>query len=293
MSHLYRVVHTTRYRYSEPVSGAHNEARLVPRESPMQRCTARRVTIPPGPHAYRERTDFFGNPTAYFAIQEPHDALTVTVTSRVSIAAPDVTTDAGEPWDTVRERLMIEPDVDGRDARPFILESRLVRPTAELRAYAAGSFTPGRPVLDAAHDLMHRIHEEFTYEQGFTTVATPLTDVLRDRRGVCQDFAHVAVGCIRSVGLPARYVSGYIETIAPPGKKKLVGADASHAWFSIWTPHAGWVDFDPTNDQRVGDRHVTLSWGRDFADVTPLKGVVFGTGTHELDVSVDVRRVTN
>jgi transglutaminase-like putative cysteine protease len=292
MSHLYRVVHTTRYRYSEPVNGAHNETRLVPRETPLQRCTARRVTIAPTPHAYRERTDFFGNPTAYFAIQEPHDELTVTVTSRVSVAAPDGAS-SDEPWDAVRDRLMTEPGEDGRNARPFVLESRLVHPSAELHDYAVGSFAPGRPQLDAARDLMHRIHEDFAYEQGATTIATPLADVLRERRGVCQDFAHVAVGCLRSVGLPARYVSGYIETIAPPGKKKLVGADASHAWFSIWTSHAGWVDFDPTNDQRVGDRHVTLSWGRDFADVTPLKGVVFGTGTHELDVSVDVRRVAN
>jgi len=292
MSQLYRVVHTTRYRYSEPVSGAHNESRLVPRETDRQRCTARRVTITPTPRAYRERTDFFGNPTAYFAIQEPHEELTVTVTSRVSLGAA-VDTDVDEPWHVVQERLMTDPDLAGREARPFVLESRLVRPTAEMHDYATESFVPGRPLLEAAHELTHRIHGDFAYEQGITTVATPLADVLRNRRGVCQDFAHVAVGCIRSIGLPARYVSGYIETAPPPGQKKLVGADASHAWFSIWTPHAGWVDFDPTNDQRVGDHHVTLSWGRDFADVTPLKGVVFGTGTHELDVSVDVRRVAN
>jgi transglutaminase-like putative cysteine protease len=294
MNRLYRIVHTTRYRYSEPVSGAHNEARLVPRETPTQRCTARRMTITPTPTAYRERIDFFGNPTCYFAIQQAHDELSVTVTSRVSVdidGRSAGTEPTGVSWNAVRDAIATDPRPAALDARQFVLESRMVRPSTALAAYAAPSFPPGRPLREAADDLMRRIHAEFAYEKGVTTVATPLDDVLASRRGVCQDFAHLGIGCLRAVGLPARYVSGYIETTPPPGKARLVGADASHAWLALWTPDAGWVDLDPTNDQLVRDQHVTLSWGRDFADVTPLKGVVFGTGTHALDVSVDVRRV--
>jgi transglutaminase-like putative cysteine protease len=294
MSRLYRIVHATRYRYSEPVSGGHNEARLVPRETSTQRCTARRVLITPTPTAYRERTDFFGNPTCYFAIQQPHDELSVTVTSRVSVARPGsdgTTSGATTSWDDARDAVTAAPGPAVLDARQFVLESRLVPLGPELAAYAALSFPVGRPLLDAAYDLMRRIHADFAYEQGVTTVATPLAEVLASRRGVCQDFAHLAIGCLRAMGLPARYVSGYIETTSPAGKPRLVGADASHAWLAVWGPDVGWVDLDPTNDQIVGDRHVTLSWGRDFADVTPLKGVVFGSGTHELEVSVDMRRV--
>jgi len=174
------------------------------------------------------------------------------------------------------------------DASQFVLDSPTVVVNDLILDYALKSFPPGRPLIDAVHDLMQRIFHEFNYDPEFSTIATPLKDVLEHRSGVCQDFAHLAIGCMRSMGLAARYVSGYIETEPPPGKERLVGADASHAWFSAYLPEHGWLDFDPTNNQLPGERHITVAWGRDFADVTPLKGVAFGSGEHELKVSVDV-----
>ena len=160
----------------------------------------------------------------------------------------------------------------------------------ELHDYAEKSFAKGRPLLEAVEDLTTRLYTDFTYDPGFTTIATPLADVVKHRRGVCQDFAHLGIACLRALGLAARYVSGYIETDPPPDQEPLEGADASHAWFSVYLPQFGWIDFDPTNNQIPADRHITVAWGRDYADVTPLKGVVFGSGTHELSVSVDCKR---
>jgi transglutaminase-like putative cysteine protease len=181
--------------------------------------------------------------------------------------------------------------VTAAEVREFQLESPMVPLDDDLAAYAAASFTPGRPLLEAVCDLMRRIHRDFVYEPNFTTVATPVLEVLRNRRGVCQDFAQVAIGCLRSFGVPARYVSGYIESTPPPGETAMRGADASHAWLAVYDPDAGWVDVDPTNDQLVGSQHVTIAWGRDYADVTPLKGVVFGGGAHSLEVAVELGRV--
>jgi transglutaminase-like putative cysteine protease len=294
MTRRYRIVHRTRYRYSAPVSHAHNEARLIPRRTQAQVCTARRVTIRPTPTTYRERDDFFGNPASYFAIQEPHTELVVTVTSRVALEPPATVSEraAAVPWEHARARRALE----GESARPldalaYTLDSPIVATSSRLRAYAEPSFPTARPLLEAVTDLMHRIHADFEYQPGFTTVATPLMEVLTHRRGVCQDFAHLGIGCLRSMGLPARYVSGYIETIPAPGTVKLIGTDASHAWFAVHCPGHGWVDYDPTNDQVADLQHVTVSWGRDFSDVTPLKGIVFGSGSHELDVSVDMSRM--
>jgi transglutaminase-like putative cysteine protease len=173
-----------------------------------------------------------------------------------------------------------------------VLESEFIEFSDEVRNYTSTSFTPGRPILQAVDDLMHRIYKEFDYVPGFSTIATPLDDVLRHRKGVCQDFAHLAIACLRMQGLAARYVSGYLETIPPKGKERLVGADASHAWFSVYVPHQGWIDFDPTNAQIPAEQHITAAWGRDYADVAPLKGVIFGGGKkHQLDVAVDVERI--
>ncbi len=197
---------------------------------------------------------------------------------------------ASLPWETVRDRQHTDLNLEVLAAREFVLDSPLLAVFPELTAYAAPSFKPGRAVVEAVHDLMQRIHQDFEFKAGVTTLTIPLTEVLQRRRGVCQDFAHLMVGCVRSQGLAARYMSGYIETLPPPGQTKLVGADASHAWGSVFVPDLGWLDFDPTNNLIPREQHITLAWGRDFADITPLKGVLFSAGDHQLKVSVDVSR---
>lgn len=286
----YRVVHHTRYAYSQPVVLAHNEARLQPRVTPAQACAASTVTVAPLPSQRAERTDAFGNRVVYFALQEPHEHLEVTATSEVEVAA--VAAPAAAPaWDTVLQLLAESAVPATRLARQFRLDSPSAAASADVRAYAAPSFVPGRPLLEAVADLNRRIHRDFTFDPQSTTVATPLSAVLAQRHGVCQDFAHLAIACLRAFGLPARYVSGYLETDPPPGQARLQGADVSHAWFAVYVPDSGWVDFDPTNDLLPAERHVTTAWGRDYADVAPLKGVIFGGGPHTLEVSVDLQRL--
>ena len=285
----YQVIHETRYRYSQPVTLCHNEAHLRPRTWGRQRCVDSRLRIEPAPAIVHERADFFGNSVTYFAVQEPHDALVVTATSRIELEAtppPDLA--ASVPWDTVAMRLPQDLSSPVIEARQFVLDSPMVTTSPELAAFATPSFPAGRPLLAAVQDLSQRIHREFIYDPAFSTIATPLSEVLTLRRGVCQDFAHLAIGCLRSLGLPARYVSGYLQSVPPPRQPRLVGADTSHAWFASFDPEAGWIDFDPTNDQVANDQHVTTAWGRDYADVTPLKGVLFGGGTHTLEVAVDM-----
>jgi len=288
---IYRITHRTRYVYNAPVTFCHNEVRLLPREVPNQVRRAARLMVDPSPTVLRERTDFLGNRVAYFAVQQPHDELTVTASSEVEVHPVEPPNpEASSPWETVREALAVRTDSETLEARQYVFDSPLVSVSAALRDYAAPSFPEGRPVLAGAKSLMERIFREFEFVPGFTSVATPLSHVLKHRRGVCQDFAHVAVGALRSLGLAARYVSGYLETLPPPGQQKLQGADVSHAWYSVWSPEAGWTDFDPTNDILPRDRHVTTAWGRDYQDVTPVKGVVFSGGGHKLIVSVDVER---
>lgn len=290
----YQVIHTTQYRYHGRVSLCHNEAHLLPRNSMDQSCLSSRVMVDPIPADYSEREDFFGNRVSYFSIQQPHDRLTVTATSDVNVndEMGQLACDKDIAWDTVRDQLQTGRTLELLEARQFLLDSPLVHVTPELVAYAEPSFVPGRAILDAVLDLVSRVHVEFSYDPGFTTVSTPLAEVVHNRRGVCQDFAHLAIGCLRAVGLAARYVSGYLETLPPPGQPRLMGADASHAWFSVLVPGVGWLDFDPTNNQMPMGQHITTAWGRDFSDVTPLKGVIFGGGTqHELKVAVDVLRL--
>ncbi|MDO9104573.1 MAG: transglutaminase family protein [Methylovulum sp.] len=295
----YRITHTTVYNYSQAVGLCQNEARLQPRDFWRQRCESSRFEITPTPMDYRELTDFFGNRMAYFAIQQAHKQLIVTALSVVTILPRELVTDSAKQlaWEQVRDLLQESsgqhqqqlPEV--LDAKQYVLDSPMITTTAELADYARPSFQPERPLLEVVKDLMRRIYTDFTYDPAFTTIATPLSTVLQHRRGVCQDFAHLAIACLRSFGLSARYISGYVETLPEPGKPRLVGADASHAWFAVYLPDTGWLDFDPTNNKLPYDQHITLAWGRDYADVTPLKGIAFGGGQHTLSVSVDVLRL--
>jgi transglutaminase-like putative cysteine protease len=287
----YRVVHRTRYSYGQPVVLCHNEARMQPRGTERQVCRVSTVAIEPDPAQRAEREDFFGNRVLYFAVQEPHEQLTVTASSEVEVASPvPVELERSAAWDAARDGPALEDDQAGRTVRQFLLDSECAAAFADAARYAGPSFPPGRPLLAAVRDLTSRIHREFRFDPLSTTVATPVAEVLERRHGVCQDFAHLAISALRSLGFAARYVSGYVETVAPPGEPRLDGSDASHAWFAVYAPDCGWVDFDPTNDCVPDERYVTTAWGRDYADVAPLKGVIFGGGAHSLEVAVDVAR---
>jgi len=290
----YRIVHKTEYRYGITVSLCHNLAHLRPRNLATQQCLGHGLEIDPLPMDLAEHTDYFGNHVSYFSIQQPHQMLTVTATSEIELypATGQLALESDIPWDEVRSRLAEHRTESARENRQFVLDSPLAPTGEELAGYAASSFPPGRPLLESVRDLVERVHREFVYDPGFTTVATPLSEVFANRRGVCQDFAHLGIACLRSLGLAARYVSGYLETLPPPGQVKQRGTDESHAWFSVYLPGAGWHDFDPTNNGVPLDRHVTTAWGRDYADVTPLKGVLFGGDPgHRPQVSVDVERL--
>jgi len=286
---IYEIRHRTTYDYESTVSLCHNEARLTPRTSSGQRRLESAIEVAPLPAFRGQHSDFFGNLVDYFAVQEPHESLSIEYTSRVEVF-DTVKESKGDDiaWDAFLEQLSSRTYDAVPEVSQFTLQSPHISPGADLLEFALPSFPAGRPLAEAGHDLMHRIHEEFSFVSGFTTVSTPLARVLEHRRGVCQDFAQLGIGCLRSLGLPARYVSGYIETLPPAGQERLVGADASHAWFSLFHPNRGWLDFDPTNDQRPSGKHIVLSYGRDFSDISPLKGVMLGSGGHELDVAVDV-----
>ena len=290
----YKIVHKTEYIYYEPSSLCHNMARLVPRSTLGQNCKKSTVVIDPIPDVINEFEDFFGNKVIYFAIQHEHKSLSVIVSSEIERNTVDlkqsIETYGKIAWEEARMQLY-QPRLDYIDARQYVPETAATTFESGITSYAMVSFTPGRPIYEAIHDLMERIYKEFQFKPGFTTVATPISEVMKQRKGVCQDFAHVGIACLRSVGLPARYVSGYIETLPPPGVEKLVGVDASHAWFSVFVPNIGWLDFDPTNNVVPSDQHITIGWGRDYFDITPLKGVILSSGPHRLSVSVDVRRM--
>jgi transglutaminase-like putative cysteine protease len=290
----FRVRHITRYRYSEPVSMCHNLAHLLPRTTHKQSCLRSELHITPLPERVDDWEDLFGNRLYCFSIHEPHRELEVRAVSEVEIKPMGNLLDNAFPitWEETVRHLQQAEDEGSIDARQFVLESDFVEFNSDIIEYAKKSFKRGRPLLEAVEDLMRRIHRDFAYDPGFTNIATPLQEVFEHRRGVCQDFAHLAIACLRSQRLATRYVSGYLETLPPEGTERLEGADASHAWFSVYVPHQGWVDFDPTNDQIPAERHITAAWGRDYGDVAPLKGVIFGGGTeHLLDVAVDVERI--
>ncbi len=290
----YHLRHTTRYEYSGSVTLSHNEARILPRSLPWQLCENTSMVISPQPERMRERTDFFGNRVVYFSIESLHESLQVDVNSDIqTFPRPRPTQDffSSIAWeDAVREMRQdtANSNRDSLDARLYVLDSPFIHAHRSLADLAIISFGAGRNLLDSVLELNQLIHAEFTYDPESTTVATPLRDVLANRRGVCQDFAHLAIGCLRSLGLAARYVSGYMETRPPEGQQKLVGADATHAWVAVFIPGWGWLEIDPTNGCLPDERYVILGWGRDFADVTPLKGVMTGGGEHTLTVAVDV-----
>ena len=287
----YRVTHRTEYRYESEVTSSYGLVHLLPRDLNGQVTSSSQLTIVPEPDDAREHTDFFGNRVLHFAILRPHLELSVTAESVVDVSGRQQTLPllAEEPWEMARDALVDSVVPEDLEARQFVLDSPQVTITPRIAAYAAPSFPEGRPLLDAVAHLMGRIHEDFEFSPGVTTVTTTADTLLDERAGVCQDFAHLMIGCLRSLGLAARYVSGYLETRPPPGKAKLVGADVSHAWTSVFVPGQGWLDLDPTNDQLVGDRYVTVGWGRDYTDVPPLKGVIFTAGeSNKLRVQVDV-----
>ncbi|HVU98729.1 MAG TPA: transglutaminase family protein [Puia sp.] len=289
----YLISHQTTYTYYEPVSVCYNVLRLVPRNTDRQLCTSVSVTIHPEPDSLQEYEDFFGNKVIYFSIEKEHARLSVKVFSEIekrAVAAREIGLYGNATIESVKRQLMDNPQEVG-DIGQYIFETPMTAWNEEIAAYARASLRPGLPVLEAAGDLMRRIFSDFRFTPGFTAVSTPLETVMRERKGVCQDFAHLAIACCRSVGLPARYVSGYIETLSPPGVEKLIGVDASHAWFSVYIPHLGWVDFDPTNNLLPAEQHITIGWGRDYADIAPMRGVLLSSGTHGLSVAVDVRRV--
>ena len=285
----YTISHKTTYEYNEPVGVCHNIARLIPRNSKTQVCNSSSVTIFPRPDVINNYEDFFGNKVMYFSIDKEHDSLEVHVTSVIekkSLAVEKIST---ATISGIENELEFN-DAGSTEVRQYIFPTSMTMWNKNIQDYALRSFETGRPVYDATKELMTRIFTDFEFKSGATSVATPVALVMDERKGVCQDFAHIAISGLRSVGLPVRYVSGYIETISPKGKEKLVGADASHAWFSVYITGMGWVDFDPTNNVIAGDQHITIGWGRDYADIAPLKGIILSSGTHELKVEVDVKR---
>lgn len=284
----YRVSHRTVYEYADPVAFCQNQAHMTPREHASQRVASVRMTVSPRPAVLTNRLDFYGNTATFFAVQEPHVLLEVDVVSEVAVSAAPIPGNTPR-WDTVGPLLAGDLSTAGLEASEFLHPSPHVQVGADLREYAAPSFPKGRPLLEAALDLNARIFRDFKYKPLATTVSTPVREVLRTREGVCQDFAHLMIACLRSVGLPARYVSGYIRTTPRAGQRRLVGADASHAWASVYCPGSGWIDFDPTNNKIPTDEHITVAWGRDYADVSPIRGVLLGGSGQTLKVSVDVQ----
>ena len=289
----YRVTHITKYQYSKNVSRCYNVAHLLPRTTPQQTCSISELKISPLPSNTNEWIDIFGNRQACFSIEKPHEELVVTAISEVEVIKADSLLGSAFPstWEQAVDYIKTSADPDTIETRMYVLESAFIEFSDDIKEYSLKSFTAERPLLEAVEDLMHRIYKDFKYDPHFSSIATPLEEVLEHRKGVCQDFAHLAIACLRMQGLAARYISGYLETIPPKGKKRLVGADASHAWFSVYVPHLGWIDFDPTNAKIPDEQHITAAWGRDYADVAPLKGVIFGGGDkNKLEVSVDVER---
>jgi len=288
----YRVVHRTTYEYGEAVVTSHNEARLSPRQLGRQAVGWSKVETDPIPDTLSCHRDYFGNEVTYFSVERPHHRLTVVAESRVDVAErsgaptdPSSTT----PWEAVVASVRRPASDFHTDAAQFVLDSTCVRGGSRLVDYALPSFAAGRPILDAVIDLNHRIHGDFWYDPNATTVSTPTEQVLRERRGVCQDFSHLMIGCLRSLGVPARYVSGYVGSEADGvgvNGATLVGTHASHAWVSAFCGEWGWIEVDPTNDLVVSDQHVVLGWGRDFEDVSPIRGVTLGGGRHEVSVEV-------
>ena len=284
----YKVTHRTTFRYRYPVSVGKHVACLKPRMLPNQQVARCELRIDPVPATLTERVDYFGNLHYFFTIQEPHKELVVESCSEVQVEGDTATAQDSIPWEEVVRLIAKEPGAAGLEPYQFRFESPRIRTRPEFAAYASLSFIAGRPFREALLDLTARIHKDLRFDSKVTTDRTTPEEVFRKRRGVCQDFAQFQIACLRSLNLPARYVSGYLRTYPPPGQPRLVGADASHAWLSAYCPGIGWIDVDPTNNLVPSDGHVTLAWGRDYGDVSPLYGVIQGGGAHVLHVGVDM-----
>lgn len=287
---IYRTTHTTTYFYSKPVTVSHHALHLRPRLQERQTCRTHKMEVLPVPNVSKERTDYFGNLVTLLITQEPHQKLMVRAVSEV-VVTPPAPPESKLAWEEARDMLNADHSVEGIDRVQFCFDSPLIRTQPDFAEYAAVSFRTGHPLVEAVIDLTQRIHKEFQFDPKATTVSSSLQEVFKGRRGVCQDFAHVEIACLRSLGLAARYVSGYVETTPPPNGEPRAAADASHAWLSVFCPGYGWLDVDPTNNTSLSPSHVTLAWGRDYGDVSPIRGVILGGGDHSLKVAVDVSRL--
>jgi transglutaminase-like putative cysteine protease len=291
----YAITHRSTYRYADPVDVANHILHLTPRETPRQRVLSAGIRIDPEEIGLHDEIDAFGNRATFLTIERQHRVFSAILRAEVDVAkfvAPPAT----PAWDAIAAAVAAAASADPHGIFDYALASPRVRPLPAARAYAEPSFAPGRPILDAVRELTHRIRQDFTYDPGATDVATPVATVLRDRRGVCQDFAQVEIAALRAMGLAARYVSGYLKSSDVAGPPEgpdadLRGADASHAWVGVWCGEAGWIDVDPTNDLIVSDGHAVLAWGRDYTDVSPVRGILLGGGPHDLDVAVRMRRL--
>jgi transglutaminase-like putative cysteine protease len=287
-SRCYQIVHRTVYRYSDVVTSSYGRGFLTPRDSARQRCLSHELIIEPDAADSSTSRDVYGNISAYFHVTEHHNVLSITSKSVVEVDPPPPELYGGgsarAPWEIARP-----VGLDGALATEFTLDLEPPEITDELRAYAAPSFEPGRPLIEVLRDLTSRIYTDFRYRSGSTTVSTGVNEVLAAREGVCQDFARLAIACLRANGLAASYVSGYLATDPPPGKERMIGIDATHAWASVWTPQNQWLGLDPTNDQMVDERYITVGYGRDYADVPPLRGIIYtDSESSVIDVAVDV-----
>ena len=288
----YHLRHDTRYEYDQPVGESHQLLRLIPRDMAWQRTLSQRIEISPEPTRQAGFVDAFGNRVRTIDFETDHNALKIRAEAWVELTPREQPPQAILPWqDTARALDYVAGkhyDADLLDASRFLFESRHVRVKREFAAYAADCFGPNDSLLSGTTRLMARVFEEFTFDPEATTVSTPVTEVFEKKRGVCQDYAHFMISCLRSIGLPARYMSGYLLTRPPPGKPRLIGADATHAWLAVYCPCAGWIEFDPTNNVQPTLEHIVLGWGRDFADVSPLRGVLIGGGSHDPEIEVTV-----
>ncbi|MCV9385928.1 transglutaminase family protein [Reichenbachiella ulvae] len=287
----YIVTHITHYIYQNAASLCHNIMIQTPKNLAFQQVEEHEQIIIPTPNYLDRQQDFFENERVHFSIERSHAKLSVTAKSTVNLWSPawmSLNPSQTQPWEEVRDWLRSTQALN--DIRQYYLQSKHVEFFEGLQEYTLLSFTPGRPIMEAMLDLNDRIYRDFSFTPGFTDISTPVSVVFATRKGVCQDYAHFSLACLRSIGLAARYVSGYIETLPPPGKPKMVGADASHAWIALYIPGHDWVEFDATNNLLVDDKHIRVAVGRDFADVTPLKGIIYSVGKQKMKVSVDVRR---
>ena len=290
----YKIKHVTTYKYVDRVSHCYNLAYMTPRHTDRQKCEKSKLSITPLVANTTKRIDYFGNTSYHFEILRSHKALTISCESYVQTDVQPCEKHLNKSLTcaTTKAALANSTNIDLRLAKEYLLDSSMIGISEDLRAYAQPSFSDDKPFLACVMDLTSRIFSEFSYSPESTTIATPLSEVLEQKKGVCQDFAHLQIACLRALGYPAKYVSGYLETLPPPGQEKMVGADATHAWISVYSVNEGWVEFDPTNNCLAGEQHIVTAFGRDYFDVTPLRGVIFGGGKNPiLSVSVDVARI--